>query len=286
MGDVGESLNTLFDTEASALASAVHEAVERTVALQNGVAILTEGSEHPGVESLQRRLARIHLTLGDLLVEIGVTIEDKDTLLTAWGMPVAPSTTAQPAREHAPPAHPLLAEHMQRLFSAKLDLSELWPTGTARASLLASHGIYSLRDVFVAGKAHINDIKGLGTVTTLPLIELADGKIPGLHLKESPTPTDIATFCPTLRDVSWAALRHTVDYGTALQLRLGERHISVDDVLSKTPEELFGSQFDPNKLLHQSLYNRLLRDARLFAKEFEAAQRALHRAMPGTSGAS
>lgn len=283
MHEVGDSLNALFDTMGPpVLLPQLQVVAERVTALQQGFNTITADSSQPAAEAVRQRLASIQHALGEVMMQVVAAEDDKNSLLRAWRLdelqtsgssviapPEIPGPQPQTPPEVTTSKGGLFAERVQQQLGTELS-QELAIVGKVRARQLAVSGVRTFRDVLVCGREHIQTARYIGPEIAGQIERWVAEHVPGVRLRYMPTPAYIATFCPTLQDVSWVALRHP-----NIQLRYGEQFkfikpdVTLYDLLHAPARELIGDTPDEETV---NTYQKLVAQARAFAADFETAR--------------
>jgi hypothetical protein len=286
MHELGDNLQTVLQPQdpegllALACATATRAEQEQYIVIST-----THGSKSEQATALQARMAKIVQSLGAIITDIASAAAERDTLLNAWGVGEetqgaqsnANGADAQTQKATATKEN-LSANHIQRALDTNL-VSSLVSVGASKTEMLAGRGIRSLRDVLVAGEKHFSATPKVGPNVVDQVRAYAALKARDIPFESEPTAADIAAFCPTLRDVSMAALHYAdISRFDAHVFGFDNRPVSVYDILHTPQEALIGDNNGNStyarhyKLVRQGKYNELVRRAHKFAQEFAAAK--------------
>jgi hypothetical protein len=239
---------------------------------QDIITVTTQGSKSSEAIALNGHMHQIAAILGELMVEIGGALNAKDTLLARWSVVSSPEVYIKPPIERAPITADFirLQEYgTQRALDSALP-DRLRFISRQKRELLAARGVHTLRDALVAGTIYLHGTQHFRESSIDSIRAYAAEVLPGAILHDTPTPTDIAAFCPDLTKVSWAALHYEgLSAADTAQLGLGQRQLSVQDLLTLPQDDIIGAHANAATI---SKYNILVHQAHKFAQEFEAAK--------------
>lgn len=255
MGDIGEvakvighELDPLAHGSVDELLAAAQQRVAANVAT---VTTILEGSGNPAAQVLRDRMYKVATMLGDLQNELAGMHGTKDALFTIWGIgdsgtPAAP--TVQHAGGEAMAANSNVSRPLPWQRTIGDIIGDMGLAGREKGSVtlvrstLVTSGLQTVADVLALGKEKLRYVRmgeRMGEPKLATLQQIVHYEYPGIDIPERPDPGIASQTHGSLTQVPWLAVVRNKRLFDAAYLLHGKR-ISVQDVLTKSREDLFG----------------------------------------------
>lgn len=280
IGEVAKSIEHQLDPMASgSLESLLAAAKERAADNAVNVTTLIEGSDNPAAEALQGRVQKVATALGALQQELVLIQGTKDTLLAIWGIGDSNAPAAYTVQNsNAEVAMPAEGQASQpRLWQRSIEgiIGDMGLSGREKGmasmvrATLAFSGLRTVADVLAVGRDKLGNVRmgdRMGEPKLVALQAIVHYAYPETNIPERADPALTAQTHDSLARVPWLAVANNKRLYDAAYLLQGKQ-ISVQDVLTKTRQELFGNHIDDGE------FAVLRQDALDYAIAFSTAKR-------------
>ncbi|HUC90181.1 MAG TPA: hypothetical protein VMR45_05250 [Patescibacteria group bacterium] len=319
IGETGQAVEDILGRQAQELAGAVVEALRKATAMSGEFAHAVEGSENKSAELLRGHLSEIVRGLGSVVDTLGETERVKADLFHQWGIdpagssvtvtesaPISPrlpilsfdpnadtDTGADPLESHPSPLAPetprkipwlngayqsCLTENLGDVLISEADRGDK-EEGNAHqiAGAMQRWGIDNVRGVLLTGASNLAAAPGMDSKKIAWLKEALSRYLPDMPLPDSADPAVAAKLCPSLDAVPLSVLDPSY---CGLRDLDADHRVSVKEILSRNPEELFLHKYDPSEGNYDRTlttrdredYGILRARAIVYAEKFEQAR--------------